>query len=314
MRTTRDDGYFPRDSSILRRIHSERAVGLLYGQRALMIGALNPRAFVGTLLHTRGGLRPFKRLAHTGTVFETIYFGTRRQADEVLAFVHNMHERVNGEMPEDAGVVKAGARYSAFDPELMLWTMAVIADSAPYFYELLVGKLSDEEHESLWQEYVRFAELFGMPRDAAPSSYRESRNWWHQTLSSDAMFLTPEARQVGYQTAFQIPMPLVHWPAGRLHNFVMLGSLPKAVREHYGLSWGATQERVFRAAVAGLKGTHPLVPAVVRCGRNTSSFDLVARTEAKRIARGEATPQATVPMAGSRSGADPESEPEAQLA
>ena len=137
MRTTRDDGYFPRDSSILRRIHAERAVGLLYGQRALMIGALNPRAFVGTLLHTRGGLRPFKRLAHTGKVFETIYFGTRQEADEVLAFVHRMHDRVNGEMPADAGVVKAGERYSAFDPDLMLWTMAVIADSAPFFYELL---------------------------------------------------------------------------------------------------------------------------------------------------------------------------------
>ncbi len=57
----------------------------------------------------------------------------------------------------------AGTRYSAFDPELMLWTMAVIADSAPYFYELFVRELSERERELLWQEYVRFAGLFGMP-------------------------------------------------------------------------------------------------------------------------------------------------------
>ncbi len=40
--------YFPPQTSVLRRVHSERAVGLLYGQRALIIGSLNPIAFIGT--------------------------------------------------------------------------------------------------------------------------------------------------------------------------------------------------------------------------------------------------------------------------
>jgi hypothetical protein len=30
-----DDGYFPRRHSIAHRVHREKAVGLLYGQRAL---------------------------------------------------------------------------------------------------------------------------------------------------------------------------------------------------------------------------------------------------------------------------------------
>ena len=34
-----------------------------------------------------------------------------------LAFVHRLHERVRGEMPEDAGKVPAATPYSAFDPE-----------------------------------------------------------------------------------------------------------------------------------------------------------------------------------------------------
>jgi hypothetical protein len=54
------DGYFP-EGSILRRVHSERAVGLFYGQRALMIGALNPLAFVGTTEHTNAKQKPFRR-------------------------------------------------------------------------------------------------------------------------------------------------------------------------------------------------------------------------------------------------------------
>ncbi len=53
-------GYFPRGRSMLRRVHSERAVGLLYGQRGLAIGALNPRAFVGTWEHTHAQLKPLR--------------------------------------------------------------------------------------------------------------------------------------------------------------------------------------------------------------------------------------------------------------
>jgi uncharacterized protein (DUF2236 family) len=287
-----DDGYFPRDRSILRRVHSERAVGLFYGQRALMIGALHPVAFTGTLNHTHGRLRPFHRLVHTAKVFEAVFFGTRSEADEALAFVHRLHERVSGTLPGDAGAFPAGTPYTAFDPELMLWTMAVIADSGPYFYELFVGGLDEAEHEALWQEYVRFGELFGMPRAAAPASHREFREWWKRKLRSDEMHLTDEARYVGYATALEIPLPRTHAPAKRVHDLIMLGSLPGVVREHYGLRWTAAHAAAFRVAVAGLRAARPLVPGPIKRGSCASSYDLVARTERRRIERGDPTPQA----------------------
>jgi len=227
------DGYFP-EGSILRRVHSERAVGLFYGQRALMIGALNPLAFVGTTEHTNAKQKPFQRLSHTAEVFGTVFFGTRAEADRALAFVQRLHERVRGEMPEDAGKVPAGTPYSAFDPELMLWTLAVIADSGPFFYELFVDRLSDHERERLWQEYVRLGELFGMPREVAPQSHREFRAWFEGMLDSDEMHLTPNAHEIGYATAFEIPMPAYRAPAKAVHDLIMLGSLPARVRELYG--------------------------------------------------------------------------------
>ena len=78
-------GYFPAGESVLRRVHAERAVGLNYGQRALMIGAAHPVNFIGTQANTRSGARPFLRLAHTARIFETIFFGTRAEADRALA-------------------------------------------------------------------------------------------------------------------------------------------------------------------------------------------------------------------------------------
>src|ERR1700719_1299074 len=102
-----DDGYFPRGRSILRRVHEERAVGLFYGQRALCIGALSPLNYVGTAEHSYAKLTPFKRLAHTGKAFEQIYFGSRADADRVLAYVAQLHAQVVGTLPRDAGPTPA---------------------------------------------------------------------------------------------------------------------------------------------------------------------------------------------------------------
>jgi uncharacterized protein (DUF2236 family) len=289
--STGDDGYFPRGSSILRRVHEQRAVGLFYGQRALMIGALNPLAFVGTIENTHGRARPFRRLAHTGSIFETIFFGTRAEADEALAFVARLHERVHGALPEDAGTTPAGTPYSAFDPELMLWTLAVIADSGPAFYELLVGRLDDSDRDELWRDYMRFGELFGMPRDVAPTTWREFRAWFDDELASERMHLTTEARYLGHATALEIPLPTLLQPAKRVHDLIMLGSLPSRVRERYELSWTSAHAAAFRAVTAAMRTGRVAVPGPIRRGRNADAFKLVARTERERIARGIETPQ-----------------------
>ena len=138
-----DSYYFPPGRSVARMVHGERAVGLLYGQRALLIGALEPLTYTGTMLSTRSADRPFQRLARTAKIQETILLGTRAEADKALAVVDRLHERVKGVLPEAAGGHAAGTPYSAFDPELMLWTLAVIADSGRAMYEAMVRPLSD---------------------------------------------------------------------------------------------------------------------------------------------------------------------------
>ena len=82
-----------------RRVHGERAVGLLYGQRALLIGALEPLTYTGTMLSTCSANRPFQRLARTAKIQETVLLGTREEADKALAVVQRLHERVKGSCP-----------------------------------------------------------------------------------------------------------------------------------------------------------------------------------------------------------------------
>lgn len=274
-----DGGYFPPGESVLRQVHEERLVGLFYGQRALAIGALHPVNYTGTSQSTRGRKQPFRRLVRTANDFETIFFGTRAEADRVLAKVRTLHERVHGELAEDAGPFPAGTPYDAFDPELMLWTVAVSFESALYFYELFVRRLSDPERDAFWLDYVRFGALFGMPPEVAPPTYAAFAAWWEAKLRGPEMHLTDAARRTGAFVAFEIPMPGGSQPAKRLHDLVMLGSLPPRVRELYGFSWSPWQARAFPLAVVALRAARAAAPAAVRQGSCAPGYALVAETE-----------------------------------
>jgi uncharacterized protein (DUF2236 family) len=289
-----EEGYFPRGRSLLRHVHAQRAVGLLYGQRALCIGAVKPLNYVGTSEHTREVYKqmPFKRITHTARMFEIVFFGARGEADAVLARVRLMHERVRGELSDDAGPHHpAGTRYSALDPDLMLWTVAVIADSAQWFYERLVRPLSDSQREALWLDYIRFAELFGTPRAAIPANYAEFRSWYATQLAGPDLFLTAEARYMGYASAFQIPVSTLRQPAKRVHDLLMLGSLPPRVRELYGLRYTSAHAAACAAVLAAARTTRPLLPRSQRRGSCARDFAAVAAVERRRIERGQPTPQ-----------------------
>ncbi len=284
-----DAYYFPPGVSVARRVHGERSVGLLYGQRALMIGALEPLTYTGTMLSTRSGDRPFERLARTAKIQETVFLGTREEADRELAIVHRLHEHVKGTLPEAAGVHPAGTAYSAFDPKLMLWTLAVIADSGREMYETLVRPLSEAEREDLWQDYVRFGELFSLPRSEVPATYRDFKAWWDEKMSSPDLQATQHGLEMAPLVAFRQPVPAPARGNLAIQNHLIKGTLPPRVREIFGIRWTRAHETSFRAMAAASRRTRRFLPRPMRRGRNDMFFDVVTKTERKR--GGTATPE-----------------------
>ncbi len=281
--------YFPPGRSLARRVHGERSVGLLYGQRALLIGALEPLTYTGTMLSTNAGDHPFTRLARTAKIQETVFLGTREEADKALAAVDRLHERIKGELREAAGAHPAGAAYSAFDPKLMLWTLAVIADSGRAMYEAMVRPLNEGEREALWQDYVRFGELFRLPAAEVPGSYREFRAWWEERLASPDLHATPHALEMAPLVAFRQPVPAAARANLATQNLIIKGTLPPRVREIFGIGWTRSHERAFRSVTAAHRRARHLFPRQVRRGRNDAFFDVV--TQAERRRGGTPTPQ-----------------------
>lgn len=283
--TASADGYFPRGSSTLRRVHGARVVGLLYGQRALLLQATQPLAFTGLMQQTSGLDAPFRRLAHTATTMEAVFFGSRADADRETARVRAAHARVRGRIGGDAGPWPAGSRYAADDPELLLWILVCLADSAQAVYERFVRRLSSREREQFWREYALVGELFGLPRSHAPRTYADYRQLLREELASDRLHVTPEARELGRRVAFDLPLPARRRAALPVVNFAVAGLLPERVRELYGLRWGPDRDAALEALALWLRASARVTPTRLRRGSCAADYELVARTERERLRR-----------------------------
>jgi uncharacterized protein (DUF2236 family) len=273
-----DEGYFPKGST-LRKVQASRAVGLLYGQLGLTIGGTDPLNYVGTSEHTRNRELPFSRLAETAEAFETIFFGTRAEADAVAERVFLMHKPVKGEITQDVGTHPKGTAYAAFDPKRMLWTMACMAYPAVTLYETLEHPLSGNEREDFWQDYVLFGKLFGLSPYDAPQTYPQFQQYMKDRFSSGELHLTEAAKEMGKEIAFNTPIPRFPAFARKNMNRVLLGLLPEEIRQLYELEYGPSEKRAFQATVSAIRLGNLTLPRAVTRGDNSYFFKLVAHEE-----------------------------------
>jgi uncharacterized protein (DUF2236 family) len=146
----------------------DRLTGLS-GPRALLVMAAHPVAFAGFFAHTGALADPYARLARTARVMDTIAFGTRAEADRASRRVRAMHRRVRGELSEPAGRFPAGTPYRADDPELLLWILAALAESALLVYCKYVRALSRDEQDALWSDYRLVGRQFGLRERDMPA-------------------------------------------------------------------------------------------------------------------------------------------------
>lgn len=264
----RDRGYFPAGESVLRRVHEERIVGMLYGQRALLLQAMHPVAFEGLVADTKGLDAPFRRLVRTAKTMERLYFGTQAQADKVATAVERMHGRVPA-----AGI-----------QEHLLWILACLADSALAIHQRFVGRLGAADREDFWQDYLVLGDLFGVDRALAPSHYREFRAYMRERMASDELHVTAEARELSLRVAFELPLPRSRQPGLAIINHAITGTLPPRARREYGLSWNAVDEARLRAFTAASRAGAVVLPRALWTGSCARDYELVAKGEARRLA------------------------------
>jgi uncharacterized protein (DUF2236 family) len=233
--TTQEEASYFEEGSMMRRIHRERAVGL-YGPRALLMQAAHPLAVFGLLAHTSALDEPYKRLARTAETMNTIAFGSRSEADRVTRRVRAMHRRVSGSLAEPIGPYPAGTPYRADDPELLLWILFTLVDSALVVYRKYVGPLSRSEETAFWEDYKLVGRLFGLRKGDMPRTLDDLDAYRRRMLEGDELVVTDWARRRARQIVLSPPVPLLARPLLETANFVTVALLPDRIREQYGFS------------------------------------------------------------------------------
>jgi uncharacterized protein (DUF2236 family) len=225
-------GYFT-DHSMMRRVYRERAL-VLAGPRALLMQAAHPLAVSGLLAHSSALEEPYERLARTAEVMGTITFGTRADADRITRRVRAMHRRVSGSLKQPVGAYAAGTRYRASDPDLLLWVLYTLVDSALVVYRKYVGALSRSEKAELWSDYRVVGNLFGLRDSSMPGTLSDLEDYGREMLAGDRLQVNDWARTRARSIVLEPPVPLPLRPLVEAVNFITIALLPARIRAEYG--------------------------------------------------------------------------------
>lgn len=254
------DSYFT-DDSLLRRVHREKVVALS-GPRALLMMAAHPVAFEGFFMATGSLDDPYTRLRRTAEVMDAVAWRSRAEADRKTGRVRAMHAKARGTLPRAAGPFPAGTPWAADDPELLLWIVACLVDSAVLVYERYVTGLGAAERDAYWADYRVIGRLFGLADADMPPTWSDFKAYMNDMLRSDALHVTPTAREVGIDVVLRPPVPLRVRPLVELANFITVGLLPAKVRRGYGFSWDPARALAVRGGAEYAKRV--LVPLLPR--------------------------------------------------
>jgi uncharacterized protein (DUF2236 family) len=227
-------GYFT-DDSMLRRVNCERALALA-GPRALLMQAAHPLAVAGLLAHSAALDEPYERLARTAQVLSTIGFGSRHDADRVTARVRAAHQRVRGRLPHGVGPYPAGTPYRADDPELLMWVLFTLVDSATLVYRKYVRGMSRDEEAALWEDYRVVGRLFGLADADMPATLADLDDYRLEMLDGDRLVVSEWARDRARKIVLEPPVPLIARPVLETVNFITIALLPRRICEQYGFS------------------------------------------------------------------------------
>lgn len=255
MASTTDSGYFGPES-VSWQVHREVTV-LFGGARALLMQAAHPLVVAGANQTGMYERNPWKRLQRTLILTYTLTFGTKTEAHAAADKINEVHTRINGIDPV------TGKRYDALDPELLLYVHACLVDSAILFEALTVGKLDDAGRQRFHEEQMLAAQLCLVPPEMIPSTWQGLRAWLADFEDRGELQVTDGARRV--LDLFFDPPEEAEWrPVLRGVSRLAYGTLPDAIREMYGVPFGAGKRAATRASFPLIRAVRPALPPKYR--------------------------------------------------
>ncbi|HYN10019.1 MAG TPA: oxygenase MpaB family protein [Vicinamibacterales bacterium] len=252
-------------SPVARKINREAVVLLGWG-RAVLLQLAHPLVAAGVSDYSRfrRGTRGYlRRVRSTVGAMIELTFGTPDEAQRIVRRINGIHDQVHGQLDRAVGIFPAGTPYSARDPRLLCWVHATLIESMVVSYELFVDPLSPEEKDRYAVDATWLARELGVEADLLPRDYRGIETHLRSRYDSGEIAVGDNARVLA-GALLSPPLGPAAAPLFRVTRLITIGLLPAHVREAYGFTWNAQRERSFRRAVAFIRRTRRLLPAIFR--------------------------------------------------
>jgi uncharacterized protein (DUF2236 family) len=223
------------------RVHADASM-FPAGIRALLLQSLHPLAMAGVAGHSGYKGDPWGRLQRTSEFLATTTFGTIEHAEQQIARVRAIHERVRGTAPD-------GRPYSASDPHLLTWVHVTEADSFLCSHQrYAVHPLTASEADLYVEQTALVASRLGVPDPprtvAELSTCLES---YRPELRS-----TAAAREAARFLLVHPPLPVVARPGYAALAAGAVAMLPVWARRPLRLPWLPLTERVVGRPLGGV--------------------------------------------------------------
>jgi uncharacterized protein (DUF2236 family) len=249
---------------IARRINGER-LAILGWPRAILMQLAHPLIAAGVSQYStfRGGAaEAAARLHHTIGAMLSLTFGDDARRAGALARIRGIHREVNGCLSESVGPFPAGTRYSAEDPELLLWVHATVLDSTVDVYQRLVGPLTAAELDAYCMESLPTLLDLGGDAVAAPRSWTGLREYMTRVEQSGMLAASASTRELADRVL--APSGAV-WamPLGAMNRLITVGLLPASIRDVFNYPWDRAREARFARALAVMRTVRRAAPASI---------------------------------------------------
>ncbi|MFZ4810684.1 MAG: oxygenase MpaB family protein [Ilumatobacteraceae bacterium] len=184
------------DDAVIRRVHADASM-FIGGLRAILLQSMHPLAMAGVAQHSDYRADPWGRLQRTADFLAATTFGPVPVAEQAIAIVHRVHQRVVGEASD-------GRRYSANDPHLLRWVHICEIDSFLVAYQRYgAAPLTTAEADAYVNDTALVALRLGV--NEPPRTVRELRDEIREYRLELAG--TPEAREAARFLLLDPPLP-----------------------------------------------------------------------------------------------------------
>ena len=238
-----EDGLFG-SGSVAWKVHGDATSMMIGGAAALLLQMLHPAVLAGVWDHSNFRSDMHGRLRRTARFIAVTTYGSGPEAEQAIANVRRVHDRVQGTLPD-------GRPYSANGPELLAWVHATETWCFLEAWKRYAQPLMPlAEQDRYLAEMREVAVLIGA--EQVPSNRRELVDYLQQMRP--ALKAGERTRQV---VALLLDPPLQHVAYLALQRLIAQAAidlLPEWARCMHGLRASGLSRPIVHGGTAGFGG------------------------------------------------------------